>query len=355
MRNKIAAPAKIESSTPAISVILFEKCNSFRGEMELNAYLYDAVGNDEKIEIEDIDIKKLDRRKLLWVDLRKRDAKMLASVAKALQLDNIPVRTIAGETRRPKIDKFDDFFQFCIDSIITKEQDRPGKLPIDFIVGKNFVVTIHDGEVGYFNDFRRREKGETTLGELDAESFVATLLDMHIVTYFRALEEIELQIDELDEKVLKTDMETQAFLAGVVELRARASMLRRWLMPQRDVIYSLSRADFRQIAESDSLEQYKMLNVHFENAVNAIESARDTVLSTFELYATRASHRMNVFIQRLTFFTVLLGTLAVVAGVLGMNYKVDFFESSNGFWLTIAGMTLVAITTTVFARMKRWI
>ena len=126
-------------------------------------------------------------------------------------------------------------------------------------------------------------------------------------------------------------------------------------MPHRDVIYSLSRADFQQIAESDSLEQYKMLNTHFENAVDAIESSRDTVLSTFELYATRSAHQMNIFIQRLTFLTVLIGSLGVVAGILGMNYKVDFFESSSGFWLTIAGMAVIVVALTILGRVKRWI
>jgi magnesium/cobalt transport protein CorA len=323
--------------------------------MELNAYLYDAVGNDEKIEIEDIDIKKLGKSKLLWIDLGTRNEEMLNSVAAALDLENVPFGSILKEKRRPKIDKFESFFQFCVDSAVTKKKAPFEKVSIDFIVGKNFVVTIHDGEVDYFREFRKREKGETTFGELDAESFVATLLDMHIVSYFRALEELELEVDELDEAVLEAEMETEKFLAKMGKLRRSVSLLRRWLMPHRDVIYSLSRADFQQIAESDSLEQYKMLNTHFENAVDAIESSRDTVLSTFELYATRSAHMMNIFIQRLTFLTVLIGSLGVVAGILGMNYKVDFFESSSGFWLTIAGMTVVAIGLTVLGRVKRWI
>lgn len=323
--------------------------------MELTAYLYDAVGNDEKIEIEDIDINKLGKNKLLWIDLRKRDVEMLESVAAALELENVPCRSIIKGSRRPNIDKFESFFQFCIDSVFSEKRARFEKISIDFIVGKNFVVTIYDGEVDYFHEFRKREKGETTFGELDAESFVATLLDLHIVSYFRALEELELEVDELDETVLKSEMETEKFLAKMGELRRAVALLRRWLMPHRDVIYSLSRADFQQIAESDSLEQYRMLNVHFENAVDAIESARDTVLSTFELYATRSAHHMNIIIKRLTFFTVLLGSLAVIAGVLGMNYKVDFFESSWGFWFTIAGMALMAVALAFIARRKRWL
>lgn len=323
--------------------------------MKFTAYLYDAAGNDEKIEIDDIDIKKLGRKKLLWIDLQERDESALDEITKALELKDVPCGTVIDGTLRPSIDKFEDFFRFCIDSVVVEKDERPERISVDFIVGKNFVVTIHDGGIDYFKTFRKRENGETSLGELDAESFVATLLDLHIVSYFRALEEVDRRVDKLDVKVLKSEVETEDFLEEMVELRRTVSMLRRWLMPHRDVIYSLSRADFQQIADSDSVEQYKMLNMHFENAVDAIDSSRDTVLSTFELYSTRSAHRMNIFIQRLTFLTLVIGSLGVVAGILGMNYKVDFFESSIGFWVTIAGMIFVALGLTVYARFKRWI
>ena len=231
----------------------------------------------------------------------------------------------------------------------------PLKFPIDFVVGKNFLVTVHDGEVEYFANFRKREKGETQFGELSAESFVAALLDLHVVSYFQALDTIEKRVDKLDSKILKKELETDEFLAQMVGLRSDVSKLRRWLIPHRELIYGFLRADFQQIAKSGSLELYKTLEGHFENAVEAIESSRQTVLSAFDLYATKSAQLTNVFIKRLTFLTLVTGTLSVIAGILGMNYKVSFFESENGFWITIGGMVLVAIGLAVFARSRRWI
>ena len=126
-------------------------------------------------------------------------------------------------------------------------------------------------------------------------------------------------------------------------------------MPHRDIFYSLSRVDFHQIAESDSVDQYKMLNQHFESAIDAVENSRETVLSVFELYATKSSQMTNTFVQRLTFLTLLTGSLAVIAGILGMNFKADVFEAENGFWVTVAGLVVVAVGITGFARFKRWI
>jgi Mg2+ and Co2+ transporter CorA len=226
---------------------------------------------------------------------------------------------------------------------------------VDFIVGKNYVVTIQSGGLKYLDEFRDRDKGESQLGDLDAESFVATLLDLNIVTYFDALERIESEVDDLDELVLKKDVETGKFLETMVGLRRETSQLRRWLMPQREVYYSLSRPDFQQVSESDSSEHYQLLNQHFDTAIDAIEHARETVISVFELYATKTSHLTNILVQRLTFLTLITGSIAVIAGILGMNFKADIFELEYGFWITVAGLIIVAIGLTILAWFKRWI
>jgi magnesium/cobalt transport protein CorA len=321
----------------------------------VRAYLYDAAGHDEEVGLEEIDIDSLEENQLLWVNVLERDEDLLERVAASLKVKNVPCRAVIDDSGRPDVDRFETFFRFCVDSVVTRKDAPPARLMVDYIVGKNFVVTVHDGEVEYFKDFRKREKGETPFGELDAESFVATLLDLNIVSYFRAIEELERRVDEIDERILKKELETEDFLKEMVGLRRDVSKLRRWLMPHRDVLYSLSRADFQQIADSDSAEQYKILNQHFENAVDAVENSRDTVLSVFDLYATKSAQMTNTFVQRLTFLTLLTGSLAVIAGILGMNFKAEVFEVENGFWVTVGGLVVVAASITTFARFKRWI
>jgi Mg2+ and Co2+ transporter CorA len=322
---------------------------------DVKAYLYDAKGHDEEVSLDEVDAEELKENQLLWVNVYRRDEALLNSVAEALNVKNVPCKKVIKDSGPLDIDRFETFFRFCVDSVVTQKDSSPERLMVDYIVGKNFVVTIHEGELEYFEEFRKREKGETPMGELDAESFLATLLDLNIVSYFRAVDEIERRVDRSDELILKRDLETDQFLKDMVGLRRDVSRLRRWLVPHREIFYALSRADFHQIAESESAEQYKMLNQHFESAVDAVENSRDTVLSVFELYATKSAQMTNTFVQRLTFLTLLTGSLAVIAGILGMNFKADIFDMENGFWFTVAGLVIVAIGLTAYARFKRWI
>lgn len=324
--------------------------------MNVYTYLYDAGGNDEEIELEQVRVGELRGDQLLWANILERDEELIRSVARQLEIANIPIKSIMKLSERPTIERYDEFYHFSISSVERTEKGNLKRVPIDYLVGENFLITIHEGDIKYFQDFRDREKGETQIGELDAESFLATLLDLHLVTYFRALEKIEDEVDRLDLTILKKDLQDEEFLRETVRLKSDVSKLRRWLLPHRDVFYALARPDFAPVSDSDSMREFQQLSQHFENAVDAVESARDTVLSLFGLYTTRAAHRMNNFIKRLTFVTLIVGSLGAIAGVWGMNFEVEYFKSAEqGFWLTIGGMGLLTLTLTAAAKLLRWI
>ena len=160
----------------------------------------------------------------------------------------------------------------------------------------------------------------------------------------------------MDEEILRKDLEDEQFLKQMVRLRGEVSKLRRWFLPHRDVFYSLARPDFKEIADSDSFENFKTLNEHFESAVDSIESSRDTVLSLFDLYTTKNSHLMNRTVKRLTFITLMVGGLGAIAGVWGMNFEVEYFKmAETGFWMTITAMCVLTLGLTFLAKMKKWI
>jgi magnesium/cobalt transport protein CorA len=323
--------------------------------VEILAYLYDADGTDQEIKPEDAVLENLNNKQLLWINVLKRDKQFIHQISKALNLSDVPVKNILNISERPTIEKFHDFYRLFVVSVNIDDDGKLQQVPIDYLIGKNFVLTIHDGDVDYFQEFRDREKGETQLGKLDAESFLATLLDMHIVTYFRALEKVERTVDKLDDRILKRNLRDEDFISDMVNLRRDVSKLRRWFLPHRDVFYGLSRPDFNPVAESNSAADFQMLSQHFENAVDAIESSRDTVLSLFDLYTTKSSHNMNNLMKRLTFVTLVVGGLGAIAGVWGMNFEVEYFKwAETGFWLTMIVMGLFVLGAIVVAKLFRW-
>jgi len=80
------------------------------------------------------------------------------------------------------------------------------------------------------------------------------------------------------------------------------------------------------------------------------------VVGSFEGFTTRSAQRTNDTMRVLTFFTVLLGTLAVVVGAFGMNFTTPIFETgARGFWATIAAMGVIAVAALGLARRRDWL
>jgi len=57
----------------------------------------------------------------------------------------------------------------------------------------------------------------------------------------------------------------------------------------------------------------------------------------------------------LTLASVILLPSVVLAGVMGMNFKVGLFEEPNLFWAVIGVMLLMGISTLGIARWRRWL
>ena len=47
---------------------------------DVKVYLYDAAGHDDEISIDEVDIETLEENQLLWVNVLKRDEKLLEQV-----------------------------------------------------------------------------------------------------------------------------------------------------------------------------------------------------------------------------------------------------------------------------------
>jgi magnesium transporter len=79
------------------------------------------------------------------------------------------------------------------------------------------------------------------------------------------------------------------------------------------------------------------------------------LIGTFDVHMTRTAQRTNDVMKTLTLATVILLPSVVLAGVMGMNFKVSFFEYPELFWVVLVIMAVLAIGALVAARWRRWL
>lgn len=208
----------------------------------------------------------------------------------------------------------------------------------------NVVVTAHGRAVGFIDTLLENEAEHLRVGALQAGSFAASLLDRMLTGYLDARDLFESAVDRIELQVLRRPRPVH--LSELQQLRRHASRLRRHLAGQRDMFDALGRPDFASGQSGEETRHWQAVSARYDRTMAAAESARDLVNGSFDVYASRVAEGTNETMRVLTVVTVVLGTLAVVAGVLGMNFEADVFETGDeGFWGTVAVMVAAGVVS----------
>jgi len=291
---------------------------------------------------------------LLWAEVQGDDRERIREVAQRLGLSKALLRRMLDGGLHPWIDS--DGRQFAaqaISAVHEGELDFRG-VPLRLAAGPNVVLTVHPEPLPFIDGLREREGRRSRVGTLTADSFVASLLDWHLDTYFHAASDFERHVERLEESILK-DHKAQS-VRDLRRLRRGASRLRRMLAPHRTLFSSMARPDFRPDADATSEKHYRHLADHYERAMDVIENAREMVIGSFELFSNQVALETHSTMRVLTFITVIIGCQTVIAGVLGMNFDAPFFATqAMGFWIAVGGMVAVSLIAFALGRMRRWL
>lgn len=322
--------------------------------MTIRARLYDARGEDRAIDLEALDPSTVEDRQLLWIDVDERSEASLGLIARKLSLEPHIVRQLGPDRRRPRLVRAPDRLAL---TLVAVEPDGPEAAltakAVDIVAGRNLVVTVHEGSLLAIRDLDEQLQGEQQIGRLDAGALLTGLVDVVIGRYLAEVESIEKEIDRLDTLALKARGDHGAFLAAVVELRRRIALLRRSLTPNRNALGPISRPDFQALDEI--LDPWPGINDRLELAIEAVENVRESLVGSFDIYLGQSAQHTNDVMKVLTLISAILLPAVVLAGIMGMNFKLAFFDTAENFGIVLAAMATLAVAILIVARWRRWI
>lgn len=225
------------------------------------------------------------------------------------------------------------------------------RVTIHVLAGENVVVTVHDERADPVRALADQLRDEPGIGALDAAALLAALVDAVLAVYLRHAESIERRIDDLDEIAIRGST-GDAYLGEVVVLRRRVAGLRRALAPHRETFGPLARPDFEIAALG---RPWPGLVDRLETTIGAIQTVHELLVGSVELRQSSAAQRANDVMKRLTIVNAVLLPSVVLAGAMGMNFRLGFFEDPSNFWLVVAAMAVLAVGTLVLARLRGWL
>jgi magnesium transporter len=318
----------------------------------VRAFLYDADGEDGELALEAIDLDDVDESGLLWLDVSDREQAEHATRALGLEpgtgssLAQAPARTdLAFHPRYVRI------------SVVVARRTEHGYEPTSFhcLVGENWLATVHEVEIDFLERFSERIRGDSGLGQLDAPGLAAVFLHEHIASYLREVEPLELDLDQLDVLSISGRADGDQVLRRLVAVRRRLAQLRRLFAPHRELYGRLALPDFELLSESATPEAYASLSERSEQALQTLDTTREMILNSFDIYTTWTAHATNRVMRLLTVASVALLPATLIASVMGMNSLPTTLASPQAFSVTLGAMCAVSGTVVGAARLRGWL
>jgi Mg2+ and Co2+ transporter CorA len=288
----------------------------------------------------------LDDRQVLWVDVDGRQAP--GELGQLLGLGDVFVELPDEEGIR--------FREGSIRLTVTGLLDEPGDpqpVVVHLVAGPNVVASLHDGRVRGLADPIDAIAGDPRFGRLGGGVFTGLLLEGMLAGYRAEAERIGRVIDDLDEQALRERRPTE-LIDELVEVRHQVALLRRGLFGQQPVFNSLVRpieGDRKNPVGQPGPELLDLL----ERMLQTVDQLREQLVGSFDIIQGRTAQHTNDVVRVLTVVSAVLLPSVVVAGVMGMNFKVGLFEEPSNFFVVVGAMALLAVVILVVARVRGWL
>jgi Mg2+ and Co2+ transporter CorA len=320
----------------------------------MEAALYECARPPRELSMEELGSVAPGPQQLVWVHLIAAGSEQLQRVAQALRLPSPAARFLDEPDGEPELRNFRTCFGVRVHEADFQSDMHCRAKPLVIVCGSNMIVSTSPEPLDCVEELRERQHQNAEVGALSAESFMVSLLDGQLSSYFDAMSRLEGEVERMEVEIL-ADRQPEC-LDILRNLRQASSRLRRILAAHRNVFAGLARPDFQPNQAQQVNEHYAALDARYDRAMDIVEHGRDLVVGSFDLFTTRAAMSTNHTMQVLTFATVLLGVLAVVAGILGMNFDTPYFSAGvRGFWVAVGSMVAIAVASSIVARQRGWL
>lgn len=326
-----------------------------RDKVTIAAFNYAGARCDERQDLPPDALAPPTDESVTWVDVggvHKMD--ILESFGKQFQLHPLLLEDIANTDQRPKLDDYDTYFFVVMKMLSLNERQDVLVEQVSLVLGRNFVLSFQENGTDVFHSVRERLRaGKGRLRHAKADYLLYALVDAIVDQYFAVLEATGEKIEAL-QQVVVADPKPET-LRDIHELKRQLLFLRRAVWPLRDVMNNLARSECPFLEQSTKVF-FRDVYDHVVQIIDTIETLREMVSASLDIYLSSVSYRLNTVMRVLTVITTIFMPLSFIASIYGMNFDhMPELKSEWGYPIVLGVMAVVGAGMLLLFRKKRWL
>jgi magnesium transporter len=254
---------------------------------------------------------------LVWLDILA-PGEEEGEFLRGMGIHQLAVEDCLRGRQRPKVDRFGSHLLLvCYAAHINLERNRVAFTELHLLVGAGFLITVHDHSIPELRSVLARWRTTPTryaeVGQL-AHAVVDNVVD----NYFPILEHFSGRVAELETEIFEADR--QGAMQDILGLRRELVLFRRVVGPERDMIGDVLRRDL-PFFNPELVPYFMDVRDHIMRIAEELDVLRDLLAASLEGHLAISSNQLNMTVRMMTAWSIILMTMAVVAGVYGMNFR----------------------------------
>jgi len=283
------------------------------------------------------------------------DADMLQTIGERFGMHRLTMEDVMNTGHRPKLEIYDAYL-FVIAKNITHANDSIRAVPshIAFIMGPGWLLSFEEiGIVTWRSVAERIDLNFARFLQNGVEYLLYALLDAVVDNTFGLLDVFDAMLDQIEQR-LGEKVDKAALLNGY-NIRRELILLRRLVVPMRDLVAQMVRGDIPEIKKETRIYLRDVLD-HTEQLIDSTQIFSEIADSMVQIHLSASSQRSTDVMQTLTVIATIFIPLTFIAGVYGMNFRympeLNWPPAYFVVWGVFAGVTVAMLR---YFRKKKWI
>jgi magnesium transporter len=309
-------------------------------------------------------LKIIHTKNLRWVDIvghsSEEDINYLKENFKFHPLD---FEDVVTPSIRTKIDEYTNYhFLVLLFPYFDTKNNEIKSTEVDFFVGPDFLVTIHDGKMKTLNNLvHNAHQFDQTRSATMTQGSGFLLIKILEALFKRSnpiLDRINTEMVESERNVFQLDVKTLEKLSA---LKKNIIIYRRIVKMHRYVLDKLMHSGKEYLKFKDSKTLFMDLIEYGENIWNVLSSDKESVESFEETNQSLGTHRINDILQVLTVLSVILAALNLITNIMVFMER-SHIEKNYGYtndlevlMLVTGIMFLVTAGMLLYFKNRKWL
>jgi magnesium transporter len=292
---------------------------------------------------------------MVWLDLCGSDTENLRIISEEFGLDPLSVEDASSHHERPKLDRYEGYLFLNAYSVrLDGDSGRLDTHEISAFITDRAFVTVHADPSFDVDALVRRWDGSSDLAEYGVTYLLHGLLDLLVDEHFDAVQALDSEIEGLEERLFANDVPDRDTQHRGYRLRKSLALLRRVVLPMREVVNTLLRRDLKAVPEPMT-PYFQDVYDHVLRATEWTESLRDVITSLQETRIAIQGNHLNQVMKKLTGWAAVIAVPTAVTGFYGQNVPYPGFGKPWGFQASMVVLVVAAVGLWVALKKRDWL